>query len=185
MRPFTPFKFWVVESRNSRGGLNPPCSCFNTRNRWSSLRWHSRRASNGFDDIGLGQTEERGRWAFLWQQWDWCKRFCTQQIERNLRRDLWQWCWTFYKVFFWQWWYFCNQNDNDAVKAMKMVAIKICKPIWVSLIGTDEWRQQRVKETENIGVCLSSKDLVGHQGKKGKTHRNSLCGEKRQNLWKN
>ena len=51
------------------------------------------------------------------------------------------------------------------MKAMKMVAIKICKPIWVSLIGTDEWRQQRVKETENIGVCLSSKDLVGHQGK--------------------
>ena len=139
MRPFTPFKFWVVESRNSRGGLNPPCSCFNTRNRWSSLRWHSRRASNGFDDIGLGQTEERGRWAFLWQQCGWCKRFCTQQIERNLRRDLWQWCWTFYKVFFWQWWYFCNQNDNDAMKAMKMVAIKICKPIWVSLIVSNGW----------------------------------------------
>ena len=28
---------------------------------------------------------------------------------------------------------------------------------------------KEVKETtENIGVCLSSKDLVGHQGKKGK-----------------
>ena len=75
--------------------------------------------------------------------------------------------------------YFCNQND--AVKAMKMVAIKT--HLGLSHLERMNGVSKEVKETtENIGVCLSSKDLVGHQGKKGKTHRNSLCGEKRQNL---